>query len=536
MVIDDTSRRIRRLRLDRRTAVKGAGGLALAGAGLPFARLSMAQDAPAELPQGGTLKVAIVGEPPAVVDAMFTTATVTNNVASQMFEGLFAFDAQFNPQPMLAQDFDATADGLSFTFRLRSGVTYHDGAPLTSADVVASLNRWGAINGRGKLIYQRLAAIEAPDPSTVTMTFNEPTGILPSFLARSEAFILPASIADAAGENQLSPEQFIGTGPFRFVEHQVDRFLRMERYDGYVPREEEPNAFAGRKVAYLDAIEFIPVPDESVRANGVITGEYHFGDPLPPDFYDMLASDPSLTVHITKPYYWYSPHFNKDRGLFTDQRMRHAVQLAFSQSEAMVAGFGRQELIRFDPSVCGEETAWYSTAGAEAYDKPDPDRARALLREAGYAGETVRWLATREYAYNFKMADFIKQQLEAIGMTVELVVSDWATLIQNRADPAAYEIFLTGHSQYSHPATQPFNDPAWPGFWESDRKNEIVNQMLAETDAERLQAVIDSYTQLIWDEMPMVKLGDNFVLRATRQEVKGYQNSPDWYFWNVGLE
>ena len=84
-------------RLNRRTAIKGVAALAAAGGGLPFTRLSFAQDAPEELSEGGTLKVAIVGEPPTVVDAMFSTATVTNNVAAQMFEGLFTFDSTFNP-------------------------------------------------------------------------------------------------------------------------------------------------------------------------------------------------------------------------------------------------------------------------------------------------------------------------------------------------------------------------------------------------------------------------------------------------------
>lgn len=120
-------------------------------------------------------------------------------------------------------------------------------------------------------------------------------------------------------------------------------------------------------------------------------------------------------------------------------------------------------------------------------------------------------------------------------MKVELIVSDWATLVQNRAKPDAYEIFLTGHSQYSHPATQPFNDPEWPGFWASDAKDKLVRQMVQETDLEKLQTIIDEYTALIWDEMPFVKCGDNFVLRGIRQEVVGYTSMPDWFFWNVGL-
>jgi peptide/nickel transport system substrate-binding protein len=147
----------------------------------------------AEPSEGGTIKVAIIGEPPAVADAVFTTAMITNNVAQQIFEGLFTFDSKFSPQPMLVEDYEGSDDGLSFTFKLRSGVSFHNGDPLTAADVVASLNRWGKINGRGKLIYGRMDSIDAPDDSTVTMTFNQPSGVLPSFLARSEALIAPGA-------------------------------------------------------------------------------------------------------------------------------------------------------------------------------------------------------------------------------------------------------------------------------------------------------------------------------------------------------
>lgn len=524
-------------KMNRRSALKGAAALgAAAGAGLPFSRLTFPAAAQEELTEGGVLKIAIVGEPPAVLDSQFSTATVTNNLSQQVFEGLFTFDAAFNPQPMLVEDYEMSDDGLTYTFKLRSGIQFHDGSEMVAEDVVASLNRWGEINGRGKLVYGRMASIEATDPQTVTMTFNEPTGVLLSFLARAEAFVMPAAIAEAAGTDQLGEDQFIGTGPFRFVEHQVDQYLKVARFDDYTPRDEEPDGMSGRRIAYVDEIDFIPVPDESVRANGVIAGEYHFGDPLPPDFYDMIESDPSLTSIVVKPYYWYAPVFNKQQGLFTDQNMRKAVQLAFSQSEALKAGFGRDELIRADPSVCGEETAWYSTAGADAYDQPDPEQAQALLQEAGYNGETIRWITTHEYAYNFKIADFVKQQLEGIGMTVELVVSDWATVVQNRSDPEAYEIFLTGFSQYAHPATQPFNDAAWPGFWESEAKDQAISDMMAASDDESLQSAIDAYTETLWEEMPLVKVGDNFVLRAHRNEMKGFDNFPDWFFWNVGLE
>ncbi len=406
---------------------------------------------------------------------------------------------------------------------------------MTSADVVSSLKRWGNLTGRGKQIMGRVDKLETPDDNTVKMTFTAPTGVLLDFLALAEAFVLPAEIADAYPKDKLPEDKHIGTGPFKFTEHQVDRFIRLTRYDGYSARSEAPDGTAGKKVAVVDELQIIPVPDDSVRINGVVTGEYHFADTVPPDQYDSLKSNPDVNTWIVKPYYWYCPHFNKKQGLFTDKRLRQAVALSFSAQEAMIAGFGRQEFIRLDASVAAPETVWHSDAGNDVYNHPDTEKAKQILKDAGYSGQTVRWLATKEYAYNFNMANLIKQKMEAIGMKVELVVSDWATLVQNRSKPDVYEIFLTGHSGYSHPATQPFNDKAWPGFWDNAEKDQLVSDMIAEPDQQKQQQIIDKYQALIYEEWPFVKCGDNFLLRASSKKMQGYTNPADWYFWNVGL-
>jgi len=487
------------------------------------------------IPEGGTLRVAIIGEPPVLADSQFTTATITSNIAQQIFEGLFARDSTYSAQPMLAESHTVSEDGLTYTFTIRQGISFHNGKLLTATDVVASLNRWGTLTGRGRTIFGRMNEIVETDPVTVTMTFNEPTGVLLDFLALIEAFIMPSEIAEAAGGEALTEEQLIGTGPFMFQERQIDQYIRFVRYDGYVPREEEPDGAAGRKVAYLDQIEFVPVPDASVRADGLITGEYQFADSVEPDQFDTLDGDPNVTPIIVKPYYWLATHFNKRQGLFMDERLRKAVSLAFSPDEAMISGFGREDFFRLDPAVAAQESAWYTDAGMEAYQAFDPEQAKALLAEAGYDGTPIRWLTTREYPYNFNAASLIAQRLEEVGMPVELVLSDWATLIQNRSDPTTYEVFMTGHSSYSHPATQPFNDPEWPGFWESEERDRILGEMIAEIDPEAQLERIVEYQELIWTEMPFVKCGDYFFLRAATANVQNYVNFPDWFFWNVGL-
>jgi len=490
---------------------------------------------PPILKKGGIFKDAIIGEPPAIADAMFTTATVTSNIAMQFFEGLFTRDSKFAAKPVLVDTYNVSEGGKVFEFKLRTGIKFHNGKVLGAEDVTASLERWGMLTGRGRTIYKRLDKIETPDARTVKMIFKEPTGILPDFLALAEAFIMPAEIAKAAGKNVLAKDQFVGTGPFKFTEHIADRYLRMTRYDGYVSRDETPDAAAGRRDPYFDEIQFIPVPDASVRANGMLSGEYQFSDTLPPDQYDTLKASPNLTMIIVKPYYWYSPHFNKKKGLFTNEKMRLAVAAVINAEEAMIAGFGNKDFIRVDGALAAPETAWYSKAGLDTFNKPSLDKAKQLLQEAGYKGETIRWLATKEYDYNYKMAEYTKQKMEQAGMKVELVVSDWATLVKNRSNPDVYEIFLTGHAGYVHPVTQPWLDESWPGFWSDAEKDDLVSKIIAESDQPKQQLLIDSLQALTFKKMPFVKCGDNFLLRAVNKSVVNYQNIPDYYFWNAGF-
>ena len=126
--------------------------------------------------------------------------------------------------------------------------------------------------------------------------------------------------------------------------------------------------------------------------------------------------------------------------------------------------------------------------------------------------------------------------MDAIGVKVELVVSDWATVVQRRADPKNWEMIITGLSGGAHPATQPFNDKAWPGFWDNAQKDEVLGRMVAESDPDKLKAIIDEYQTLIYEELPFIKIGDNFALQVIRKEVVGYIGSRNgWTFWNCSL-
>jgi len=535
----DLAERFRSAKMSRRELIQRAGllagGSALASflaAVLPPGAVAGQPAAAAPPRKGGSLKGAIFGEAPSL-DPMFTTATITKNLASQMFEGLLSSDMRLRPQPDLAESYEMSRDGKTATFKLRKGVTFHNGKEMTSADIVASLRRFTTLANRGKVIAGRLDDIKAQDKHTVVMTFKQPTGRLPLFLAMGEGIMMPEEIATKYMKEQL--KEFVGTGPFKFVEWQPDRFTRLTRFDNYAVQPGEPNGWVGRKTAYLDEILVMPVPEDSVRADGVITGEYHFGELLNPDSYDSLKSNSNVNAYIVKPYFWSAIHFNKKRGMFTDLKMRKAFKLAIDLEPGWRAAWGKPEFWRLQPAMGGPETPWYTEATKGEYNKKDPDQAKALLREAGYKGEPVRWLTTKEYSYNYNFALATKPQLEAVGMKVDLQLVDWATLIQRRAKPELFDVFVTGHDTPNHPVLMPFMNPAWPGWWDTPEKNKLYNDLFAEVDDKKANALVEDMERLVMKEVPYVKIGEYFGLRGTRKELKGYVNPVHFFFWNCWL-
>ncbi len=505
--------------------------------GKPVGTAAPAAQPTGELKKGGSLKVAILGEPPAL-DIMFTTATVTRNIGWHMFETLYAPNAKMEPQPLLAEKGEVSADAKTWTFGLRKGIQFHNGKEMKAADVVASLKRWGAMGARGQVIAKRLETMTAKDDYTVVMTFKEPTGAtLLSFLGEGSSFVMPAEIADKFPKDKLS--EYVGTGPFQFVDHQPDRFVKLKRFEKYQPLDKAADFASGKRVPYVDEISFIPVPEGTVRADGVSTGEYHFADDLNPDQFESVKSQSNVTPVTVMPYYWLVYHFNKKEGVFAGPnglKLRQAVLASLSMEPLAKAGVGPQEFWRLGPDISAREVAWYNAqAGADVYNKPDPDKAKALLKEAGYDGTPIRWMSTKEYFYNYNSSLPAKQQLEANGFKIDLQVMDWATLVKRRSDSKEYDVFVTGHESFNHPILQPYLASSWPGFWENAERDQIVSSMFTEPDPAKVVDLVGKLQELQWREVPCIKVCEYGKLQSASNKLQGYQPKTDAFFWNVGL-
>ncbi len=293
----------------------------------------------ATVPQGGTLKVATIGEPPNL-DVVTMPADLVTMIGQHIFEQLFAFDDHYAVKPMLAQSYTVSADGKTYTIQLRSGVKFHNGQEMTSADVLASLTRWTKVSSRGKIAAGSIEAITAPSPTSVVIALKTPFAPLLPFLAlqNTAAAIMPKAVVDKFGDKVLS--DYIGTGPYRFEDWRPDFRIRLTRFAGYVPRTDAPSGFAGKKTAYLDAIEFYPVTEAGARIAGIETGDYQYAYSVSKEAYPRLAKNPSVMTLAISPGQWGWIIFNKKQGIAANQGVRQAALAALNMEPILRAAYG----------------------------------------------------------------------------------------------------------------------------------------------------------------------------------------------------
>ena len=481
---------------------------------------------------GGVLKAAMIGEPP-TLDTHTTTATIAYQIAWHIFETLYTYDRSFQPIPLLAESHTVSDGGKRYTITLRKNVKFHNGATLTAADAAASLMRWGRVHTTGKTIFKTVEAVEAKDPLTLVIHLKEPSGSLLYALGSPYLAIHPKSVIESAGEQPV--KEYIGTGPFRFVEHRPDRHIRLARFKDYSARSDAPDGLGGKRTAWVDEIRFMPVPDLAVRVAGIESAEYHFAQTLKPDQYDRLKQNPKLDLPIVNPSSWVTAAPNHKQGVMTNKKIRQAMQAALDMDAVMTGAMGHKAFFRVDGALYfPEQGVFHTPVGVTAYNLKNKERARSLLKEAGYTGQPIRWLTTKEYDYHYNSAVVAKQQMEDVGFKVDLQVVDWATVVQRRSKPELWDVFTTGITFGPDPALTSNLQCNWPGWWCHEEKERLLAELLRENDPKKRRAVIEKIQAVFYEDVGRIKMGDVFALYATR-DLKGFNSGPFLHFWDTWL-
>jgi len=481
---------------------------------------------------GGTsvLNIATVGEPNSL-DPMADTSGLLSELLEPMFELLYIFTPALQFAPVLAAALpEVSADGKRYTIPLRTDVHFHDGTMMTADDVVASTKRWIGLSPRGRLAAQYVTDVTAKDAKTVELVLKQPYAPLLALLAfpNGALVILPKRLA----EQPLPIKEFIGTGPWKFLEHVPDRYVRVAKFDGYVSPPGKPDGYAGERHAYIDELRFIPVPNLNTRADGLITGEYDFADQLTTESYQKLKTVPNVTAGTITIPTWPIIMFNTQHGAMTNPLLRLAAQAAIVPEDMMAATFSDRSLWTLEGSMFPKGTEWY-IADTPGYNQHNQEKARALLKQAGYKGETIRLLAAPQYDYMIKIGQVAYANLTDVGFKIDLKVLDWATVLQVRTKPEEWEGFVTGEGGETDPSQVNVFNPAYPGWWDSPEKRAVMAAFVTETDHAKRLAIWQKLHGLFYSEAPSLKVGEFYSTYGMAKNLTGYSPMPWPAFWNV---
>ena len=483
-----------------------------------------------------------------ILDPIWTTAYVTRNHGYMIYDTLFGTDAQDHIKPQMVDTWSVSKDALSWTFHLRDGLEFHDGKPVTSADVVASLKRWSSRDTFGSVLALSLAGYATPDAKTFVITLNRPFGAMLEALGKPSSnvpFIMPARIAATPGTEQIKEQ--IGSGPYRFVteEYKPGERVVYAKFDRYKPRAEPPSGTAGGKNVYVDRVEWVIIRDPQTQLNALLAGEVDIIEQPAFEQYPTLKSTPGIQLVDAQPAgLQFIFRFNHLHPPFDNVKIRTAAMVALGQEAFLKTQVGVPGMYKFCKSMypCGSP---YANDATGVYTgSADPKKAAQLLKEAGYNGQPVVLMRPTDLATIAKLPLVAKQQLEAAGFKVDLQQMDWSTLLARRArrdapDKGGWNAFMTSWTSgdIQNPLGMAmFNATGAKGWfgWQDDKTMEDLKARFAQAGTEAEKKKLAEQLQLrAFETASHVPLGQFNNPAALRSNITGLVPGGAQVYWNI---
>ncbi|MGM0560732.1 MAG: ABC transporter substrate-binding protein [Pseudomonadota bacterium] len=486
-----------------------------------------------------------------VLDPIITTAHITRNHGYMIYDVLLAQDEDFQPHPQMA-DWEVSDDNLVYTFTLRDGLKFHDGEPVTAEDVVASLERWGEVDSGGQQIFDVTDSLEATDEKTVTWTLSEPFPPMLQVLSKQSArpaFIMPKRVAETPSDTSI--DEYVGSGPFVFNEDEFDPGQKVvyDKFEDYVPRDEEANWMAGGKEVNVDRVEWVSMSDMMTSVNALAEGEIDYIEQVEVDLLPILDANEDVTVERRDPLgYQTIGRMNFKHPPFDDEKIRQAALMALSQEDVLGTMIGNPDYYELCGSVFGCGTPLEDESGAESLlEGGDPEAAQALLDEAGYDGTPIVLMQPTDVASLDDQPVVAAQAFREAGFEVDMQPMDWQSVVSRRAsmdppDEGGWNIFFTNWQlpEVADPLINPMlnsrGDSAWFGWPDDEHMEDLRSQYVdAKTDEERKEIASEIQAYAL-ETVNYIPLGQYFMPQARRNNVVDMIPSPVPVFWNIDKE
>lgn len=483
-------------------------------------------------------------------DPIWTTTTVARNHGFMIYDTLFGQDSTLTAKPQMVEAFEQSDDKLTWRFRLRDGLRFHDNAPVRGADCIASIARWSKRDGMGQRIATILDGMEAPDDRSFTVRLRQPFPLLPTALGKGAAnvcFIMPERVAKTDPFTQIT--EFVGSGPYRFLrdEWAPGALATYARFEGYVPRQEAPSFVFGAKVANFDRVEWRIIPDAATSAAAMQAGEADWWQSPIVDLVPQLRRARGVKVEtVDKIGNVEVIRFNHLHPPFNNLKMRQAVLMVVDQKEYMQAAFGEDPgLYRTGVGTFTPGSPAASDVGMVAITGPrDWEGAKKLVAESGYKGEKAVILSPTDYPWLQAFCQVTRELLVKLGVNVEYVSTDWGTVVQRRAtkesvEKGGWSVFCTGweglnlNDPAGHYPVMGNGPSAWFGWPDNPGIEALRSDWYNATDDAGRQKATDAIQKAAFEAVPYVPLGQFFQPIAVRDTISGVLNSPFPIFWNV---
>lgn len=449
-----------------------------------------------------------IGSEPDSLDPWLSAASDTDAVFHNVFEGLVLYDETGAIIPGLAESWDISDDGLTYTFHLRDDVTFHNGKHMTAEDVVYTYNALSGLGGEKALSskFQILTSVEAEDDTTVVMQLSEPNA---AFLQFTIAAVLPEGYDDQA----TAP---VGTGPFSFVEYVPGQKIVLQKYDEYYDEARMPK---------IDEAEIYIMTDESAIINALMSGQLDMGlvysdtaDYISGDF--TVLSSPQNMVQLLG--------LNNAAEPFNDIRVRQAFNYVIDKQQiidGVFAGYATELYSNFSPVM----SLYYNDELTDLY-QPDVEKAKELMKEAGYEdGFDLTITVPSNYQKHIDTAEVIIEQLKQINVNATLNLVEWATWLEDVYTNFNYQATIIGLTGKLDP-----NDILvryTTGYKRNfiEYSNEEYDKLIEEAQTASEDERVELYKEcqkLLAEDAASVFISDPNEIVITRSDLKGYTFYP----------
>jgi len=486
---------------------------------------------------GGELTVAL-GAAISTLDVHRTTGTTANTIAYAVQEFLFAYDENMIARPMLIDTWSTSSDGMTWEFKLRDDIKFHNGSDVTAEDAVKSWLRWAERDNYGSIILGFIDDVYATGDLTFSIDMTEPTALVLEGMARIGGYypyIMPPDMYDVPAAD--GADVMIGTGPYEFTDWVPGDHLLTTRFEDYKPVDSAFSFMAGRKDAFFDTVDYVIIPDVNAKIAALEVGQIDIiSGEVPGDMVDVLAENSDLTVQIiknnsTRDGAW----LDNVEGPFTDRRVRRAFAMAYPVEDALRGAVGDDRFWTTCPSMmaCGGKWGGFADGSEGVYNYRDNgglEQAKATIAELGLVGTDIVVLQAGDRERFANPAEISRQTLEEIGFNVIFKQTDWATQTNWREKPELWDVFHTagGGAWASNPLLN--SSLAKNKYWnkyqdETGKMTEGMDKLARSTSASEQLAIVKEMQNVFWQDIPYVSFGDTFGTVAIRQAIKGAKTS-----------